>query len=312
MNLYINMELTKKQILELKKSKDPYLNEGIIDWENFLLVAGFIPVIGEIADIASICRYLWQGERLKAALMLVALIPTVGDIFVKPILFAFKGAPKLLTTGGPKLGEYIAKNPQLISKFKSLGQYVSDPRVTQTVSKISNVNKGWGRGLQEGLDTLKDMSVKYTGQVGRGLAAGTKSLAAGKSFAGGLKGYFQGQRLSNYFAKNGMLPSNALSRWYQNILARRDRRFAFSKFLIANNLLDKFGIPNINSLDNWMKDENNLNKLAEDPATSDFIAQNSSPQDFGGGQQTSSDDGGGFLGGAMNLFMLKYLARFVA
>jgi len=61
-----------------------------------------------------------------------------------------------------------------------------------------------------------------------------------------------------------------------------------------------------------MKDENNLNKLAEDPATSDFIAQNSSPQDFGGGQQTSSDDGGGVLGGAMNLFMLKYLARFIA
>jgi len=311
-NLYINMELTKKQILELKKSNGPYLNEGIIDWENFLLVAGFIPVIGEIADIASICRYLWQGERLKAALMLVALIPTVGDIIVKPILWAFKGAPKLLTTGGPKLGEYIAKNPQLISKFKNLGQYVSDPRVTQTVSKITNVNKGWGSGLREGLDTLKNLSVKYSGQVGGGLKAGAKSLAAGKSFAGGLKGYFQGQRLSKYFAKNGVLPSNALSRWWQNVLARRDRRWAFSKFLIGNNLLDKFGIPNINSLDNWMEDKDNLNKLAEDPATSDFIAQNSSQQDFVGGQQTASDDGGGVLGGAMNLFMLKYLARFIA
>lgn len=306
------MELTKKQILELKEGKDLYLNEGILDTENILLAAGFIPVIGEIADIISIIRYLMRGERIKAALMLVALIPTVGDIIVKPILWAFKGAPKLLTTGGPKLGEYIATHPQLISKFKNLGQYVSDPRVTQTVSKITNVNKGWGSGLREGLDTLKNLSVKYSGQVGGGLKAGAKSLAAGKSFAGGLKGYFQGQRLSKYFAKNGVLPSNALSRWWQNVLARRDRRLAFSKFLIGNNLLDKFGIPNINSLDNWMEDEDNLNKLAEDPATSDFIAQNSSQQDFVGGQQTASDDGGGVLGGAMNLFMLKYLARFVA
>jgi hypothetical protein len=306
------MELTKKQILELKENKDLYLNEGILDTENILLAAGFIPVIGEIADIISIIRYLMRGERLKAALMLVALIPTVGDIFVKPILFAFKGASKLLTKGGPELSEYIAKNPQLISKFKNLGQYVSDSRVTQTVSKITNVNKGWGSGLREGLDTLKNLSVKYSGQVGGGLKAGAKSLAAGKSFAGGLKGYFQGQRLSKYFAKNGVLPSNALSRWWQNVLARKDRRLAFSKFLIGNNLLDKFGIPNINSLDNWMEDEDNLNKLAEDPATSDFIAQNSSQQDFVGGQQTASDDGGGVLGGAMNLFMLKYLARFIA
>jgi len=310
------MELTKKQILELKKSKDPYLNEGIIDWENSLLLAGFIPVIGEIADIASICRYLWQGERLKAALMLIALIPVVGDLAVKPFLWLLKSQPKLLTTGGPKLAEYVNKHPELISKFKSLEQYVSDPRVTKTVSKISKINKGWGEGLQEGLKTIakraKDIAVKYSGQVGSGLAAGTKSLAAGKSFAGGLKGYFQGQRLSKYFAKNGMLPSNALQRWYQNILAKRDRRFAFSKFLIANNLLGKLGIPNIDSLDNWMKDKNNLNKLAEDPETSDFIAQNSSQQDFVGGQQTPADDGGGFLGGAMSLFMLKYLAKFVA
>jgi len=313
-NLYIDMEVTKKQILEITKSKknDSHLNEGILDTENVLLAAGFVPVIGEIADIISIIRYIMRGERLKAALMLVALIPTVGDLVVKPILFAFKGAPKLLTTGGPKLGEYLAKNPQLANKFKDLAQYASDPRVTQTVSKISNVNKGWGRGLQGGLDTLKNISVKYTGQVGKGLEAGVKSLSAGKSFAGGLKGYFQGQRLSKYFAKNGMLPSNALSRWWQNVLARRDRRLAFSKFLIANNLLGKFGIPNIASLDNWMKDENNLNKLAEDPTTSNFIAQNSTPQDFGGGQQPSTDDSGGMLGGAMNLFMLKYLAKFIA
>lgn len=312
------MELTKKQILELNKSQDFYLNEEIINItenvENALLIAGFVPVIGEIADIISIIRYLRRGERLKAALMLVALIPTVGDIIVKPILWAFKGSPKLLTTGGPKLGEYIAKNPQLANKFKSLEQYVSDPRVTQTVSNISKVNKGWGKGLQGGLDSLKNLSTKYTGQVGGGLKAGAKSLATGKSFAGGLKGYFQGQRLTKYFAKHGKLPSNALSSWWQNVLARRDRRMAFEKFLIANNLLDTFGIPNIKSLDNWMKNENNLNKLANDPTTSDFIAQNSSPQDFDIGQQASTDGGGsmlGAIGGAMSLNMLKYLARFI-
>ncbi len=76
------MEVTKKQILEITKSKknDSHLNEGILDTENVLLAAGFVPVIGEIADIISIIRYIMRGERLKAALMLVALIPTVGDL----------------------------------------------------------------------------------------------------------------------------------------------------------------------------------------------------------------------------------------
>ena len=313
-NLYINMELTKKQILEINRNRREQLtlNEGLLDTENVLLAAGFIPVIGEIADIASIARYLWMGERVKAALTLIALIPTVGDFFVKPILFAFKSSPKLLTTGGPKLGEYLAKNPKLAEKFKNLAQYTTDPRVTQTVSKISNVNKGWGSSLQSGLNKLKEIASKYSGQVGKGLESGAKSLAAGKSFAGGLKGYFQGQRLSKYFAKHGMLPQNAMQRWYQNVLARRDRRLAFSKFLIANNLLGKFGIPNVGSIDNWMKDENNLSKLSEDPQVSNYIAQTSSPEDFQGGEQGKSQDGGGILGGIMNLTMLKYLARMVA
>ena len=84
------MELTKKQILENRQ----LLNEDA--WENALMVAGFIPVIGEIADWILIMKYVREKQYLYAGLMLIALIPTVGDFIAKPFIKSFER----IDTGG--------------------------------------------------------------------------------------------------------------------------------------------------------------------------------------------------------------------
>jgi len=94
---------TKKQILE----ETQLLNE---DWiENVLMVAGFVPVIGEVADIILILRYCYKKEYLYAGLMLIALIPTVGDFIAKPLIRLLKGA------GG--VGKVALKNTDEMVKF---------------------------------------------------------------------------------------------------------------------------------------------------------------------------------------------------
>ena len=116
--------VTKKQLALITERQQ--LNESLLSFENILMAIGFVPVIGEIADIALICYYLYKGEKLYAALMLIALIPTVGDIFIKPIIKLFRGSRQgilAMKNGGVELSKYLAKNPQMASKFASISKY---------------------------------------------------------------------------------------------------------------------------------------------------------------------------------------------
>jgi hypothetical protein len=131
--------LITNKVLSEQKSKKGTINESLFSFENILMAAGFVPVVGEIADIALICYYLYKGEKLYAALMLIALIPTVGDFIAKPIIKLFKGSgggAAAMKAGGKTLTEYLAKNPQIAKKFNSLGKYVKEPAVQNTVKGI--------------------------------------------------------------------------------------------------------------------------------------------------------------------------------
>jgi hypothetical protein len=237
-----------------------------------LMLAGFVPVIGEIADIALICYYLYKGEKLYAALMLIALIPTVGDFIAKPIIKLFKGSREgaaAMKAGGPKLAEYLAKNPKMASKFDSLGKYVNSPAVEKTIEGIAKVNTGWAASLTNGLKEISG------GSTLSGLKAGTKEVMAGGKFGSGLKGYYQGERLSKYFAKKGVLPETGIKRWWLKVGARKDRRDSFRKFIMANNLLAYFGVPSLSTFERKMSEDAEFRKkVAEDPKTSDYIAKN--------------------------------------
>lgn len=286
-----NIIITEKQIDVITNkvlTEKETINESLLSWENILMVAGFVPVIGEIADIALICYYLYKGEKLYAALMLIALVPTVGDFIAKPIIKLFKGSREgvlALKEGGPKLAQYLSKNPKIASQFSSLGKYVNTPSVTKTVDGISKINSGLGATLKQGLKEITS-----SGALG-GLKAGTKEVVAGGAFKTGLKDYFQGQRLSKYFAKKGVLPETGIKKWWLNVMARQDRRNAFRKFISANNLLDYFGIPSLTTFERKLSDDEKFRaKIAEDPRMSDYIAQNYGDENYVETPKTDSEN----------------------
>lgn len=291
---------TKQELLESKQ----LISENWI--ENTLMVAGFVPVIGEVADIGLIIYYLIKGEKLYAALMLIALIPTVGDFIVKPIIKALKVTKegKSLMKGGIELSEYLAKHPEMASKFSSLAKYTKSPEVTKTVSGISKINSSWGRSLSNALDKIGGKTIK-------GIKAGGESVIAGKSFKTGLKDYFQGERLSKYFARHGVLPEKGIQRWWQNVLARQDRRNSFRKFIGANNLLAYFGIPSLTTFEQKLSDDPKFReKVANDPKMSEYIAQNTNgdEQSILMGDKTT-ESGSNMLSGTMGLNFLKAIAQ---
>jgi len=262
--------INKKQLNLIKEQH--VLNESLFSIENVLMAAGFIPVIGELADIALICYYLYKGEKLYAALMLIALIPTVGDFIVKPVIKLFQGTRRgatALKTGGVKLTEYLAKNPDAAAKFSKLGKYVKTPAVEKTVEGITKVNSKLGSRLKSGLSEISG------GSVIAGTKAAAKEVAVGGKFGKGLKDYFQGERMTNYFIKHGVVPEKGIKRWWMNVQAGGDRRAAFRKFIATNNLLAYFGIPSLTTFEKKMSEDAEFRKkVADDPKTSDYIAQN--------------------------------------
>jgi hypothetical protein len=282
------MKVITNKVLSEKESTKETINESLLSFENILMAAGFIPVIGEVADIALIMYYLYKGEKLYAALMLIALIPTVGDFIAKPIIRLFKGSREgviAMKEGGAKLTQYLAKNPEMAAKFSSLGKYTKSPAVEKTVQNITKVNSNLGSTLKKGLDELSG------GGALAGLKAGGKEVLAGGSFKTGLKDYFQGQRLSKYFAKNGVLPEAGIKKWWLNVRAGQDRRNAFRRFIRTNNLLDYFGIPSLTTFETKLSDDAEFRKkVAEDPKMSDYIAQNYNSEDNVQGTQPQSNN----------------------
>jgi|LakMenE09Jun09ns_1017247.scaffolds.fasta_scaffold00443_7 hypothetical protein len=277
------LDIITSEVLNEKET----LNESLFSFENILMAAGFVPVIGEVADIALICYYLYKGEKLYAALMLIALIPTVGDFIAKPIIRLFKGSKEASTAmkaGGKTLTDYLAKNPQIAKKYSSLAGYVKAPVVEKTVQSISKVNSSLGSKLSEGLNMIAGGSKAVSG-----IKAGSKEVISGGLFKTGLKDYYQKQTLSKYFAKNNVIPEKGIKKWWINVSARQDRRNSFRKFIGANNLLAYFGIPSLTTFERKMsEDEEFRKKIAEDPKTSDYIAQNYEKEDTVVNQNNSS------------------------
>ena len=278
--------LTTKQLNLITEREQ--LNESLLSLENGLMLAGFVPVIGEVADIALICYYLYKGEKLYAALMLIALIPTVGDFIAKPIIKFFKGSKAgtvAMKEGGVKLTEYLAKHPEAAAKFTSLGKYAKSPAVEKTVEGISKISPGLGSKLTSGLGEITGVG----GALG-GLTSGAKEVIAGGKFARGLKDYFQGERLTKYFARHGVLPEKGIQKWWLNVQSRGDRKDAFRKFIMTNNLLAAFGIPSLTTFEKKLSDDEEFRKkIADDPKMSEYIAKNYGDDSKNSKQSEDSD-----------------------
>ena len=302
---------TKKQILERKK----ILNEDGV--ENALMIAGFVPVIGEIADIVLIARYIYQKQYLYAGLMLIALIPTVGDFIVKPIIKLLKtpmGKGALRNTD--TLVEFATKNPEFAKKYVQIGKYLKSPSVTKTienVNKVPVVGSRIGSGLQK---SITEHSNAVSRIINRPIEMGKQigsTIASGGKFSTGFKNFFRGEKLTQYVAKKGKAPSTWLSNWWNVVMpARRGRRNMIKQFIITNGLLDVFGLPSFEKFEEkFQNDENFREQLANNPKFSELVNQTTSEEDLKQieGDGESSSTSGSLFGGAMSLNYLKTIAQ---
>ena len=139
-----------------------------------------------------------------------------------------------------------------------------------------------------------------------------KSATTGGKFSTGLKGFYQGERLSKYIAKRGMEPSNFIQKWWINYSAGKDRRDSFRRFIVANNMLELFGLPNVGSFEDKLQNDKYFrDKVANNPQMSEFIAQNSSDTDLNPKKETSSNPLSLF-GSLISLPFVKILANKLA
>jgi hypothetical protein len=87
--------------------------------QSVLDIVGFIPCIGEVADLVNAGVSAARGNHLDAALSLVSLIPGVGDVIGKGARYALKFAD----AGAARKALAALKNVDLAGFFNRLAQY---------------------------------------------------------------------------------------------------------------------------------------------------------------------------------------------
>jgi hypothetical protein len=306
------MEYTKKQILENKV----LLKEDAL--ENALMVAGFVPVIGEVADIALILLYISRKEYLYAGLMLIALIPFVGDWVAKPFIRLLKGsgsAGRIALKSSDDMVKFLSTNPKAQQQYVKIGEHLSNPAITKTINGIEKV-PGVGTKMASG---LRKSIAEHTSVLGRlkPVRLGktiTKDVAAGGKLSTSYKQFFRGEALSKYVAKKGMEPKTWLGNWWNVVRAgRKDRRNMVKYFVMSSNILKMFGLPDYESFEEKMSNDPEFRtKMANDPKFSNMISNSVSPEELRtieGGSGGSLNSGESLASSGMSLGMLKSLAQ---
>jgi hypothetical protein len=278
------------------KNDKELLNEDFL--ENALMVAGFIPVIGEVADIILIIRYLIQGKYLYAGLMLIALIPTVGDIIAKPFIYLLKGrrATNLALRNTDELVKYLERNPEAKKMYMRLANHIDNPLIGKTINQVEKVPGIGGKAAEGMRESIRQHASVLGGifkkpiNIGKSIGkeidinkgSFLKTVTGTGPVAMGIKKYFRGERLAKYLEKNGRVPSNWLSYWW-NIVYKgsRDRKAYIRKFIIANNLLDAFGIPSLTTFEERFENDANFRaELAQNSAWSGLVGDITTDDDL--------------------------------
>jgi hypothetical protein len=306
------MEYTKKQILENRV----LLKEDAL--ENALMVAGFVPVIGEVADIALILLYISRKEYLYAGLMLIALIPFVGDWVAKPFIRLLKGsgaAGRVSLKGSDDMVKFLSTNPKAQQQYVKIGEHLTNPAITKTINGIEKV-PGIGTKMASGLrksiaEHSSVISRLKPVRLGKTI---TKDVAAGAKLSTSYKQFFRNEALAKYVAKKGMEPKTWLSNWWNVVRAgRKDRRNMVKYFVMSSNILKMFGLSDYESFEEKMSNDPEFRaKIANDPKFSSMVSKSVSPEELRtieGGSKGSSDSGESLTSGGMSLGMLKSLAQ---
>lgn len=294
--------LNKKEILENKQ----LINENWI--ENSLMVAGFFPVIGEVADFVLILYYCYKKEWLYAGLMLIALIPTVGDFIAKPLIKIFKNpVAKTALKSTDDLVKYLKANPKVMEQYMKLGKHLDNKSLKVVIGQLEKVSPTFARKVEQSLVSHKSVFAKLL-EKPKGIV---HAIADTGKIGGGLTKFFREEKLAQYIAKKGEVPSTWLSKWY-NITYKgsRAKRQYIRNFIAANNLLSFLGIPNLSDFEKKMGDPKELERFANNPKFSEMVNSTTSESDLAkieGRDEVSSENGG--LNGIFNIGLLKAFAQ---
>ena len=293
--------ISKKEKLESKQ----ILNENWI--ENSLMIAGFIPVIGEVADFVLILYYCYKKEWLYAGLMLIALIPTVGDFIAKPIIKIFKSpAAKVALKSTDELVMYLKANPKVLEQYKKLGSHLNDRSLRVAIGQLEKVSPTFARKAEQALASHKSVFAKLL-EKPKGIV---HAIGQEGKIGAGLSRFFQEEKLAQYIAKKGEVPSTWLSKWWNvTYKGNRAKRQYIRNFIAANNLLSFLGIPNLTDFERKMDDPKELEKLANDPKFSEMVNSTTSEGDLAKieGRDEVSDNGG--MNGMLSIGLLKAFAQ---
>lgn len=317
------MENFKEKKFVKTETFEPNTQDVSEGWgENLLQLVGFIPVIGEIADIILIIKYYKEDRKIEAGLMLFALIPTFGDFIVKPFLRlgraggAFKTSQTFL--------KFLSTNPAAKSAYAKIGKQLDNPKIGQLINQVSKATPGNGAILKNAQNLQKGLFSKVSSQIGDATSSVRKTLERGVGKS--VKQNFQNQALQKFLINTGgKAPSNFLSRWWNVVYkGRQMRRDVVRRLIIGSNVLGAFGFPNIQSFENFMRDPGQNPELAEkmlqDPEFAKLYNNSVSRDEQSSLQEpeSSSSSGGSVMDAPMDAFkgmvglgLLKSFARFV-
>ncbi len=292
-------EFTKSELLEQLQD----VNE--ISMETFLMGAGFIPVIGEVADAALIVKYFKENRWIEAMLMIIALVPTVGDIAVKPLLFMARKSGALRSAA--TFEKFLMKNPKAAKYFENIKPHIKSPKVNQYIDDISKKMPGVGKSMKQSQSFLGNVLTKGLGKT--------------------VKEKYQKDALLKYIAKKGKTPSNWMSNWWNVVYkGKASRKFAMKKAIIGSNILNSLGLPNFESFEQLISTDAGAQKVMANPEFQQIYSQNTTPEDeqaieqgatygekSGRGNLLSNLGTAGLVGGgiALSIPLLKRIANFV-
>lgn len=303
------MEMKKKYIISENFETKVYLTESF--WENALLAAGFIPVIGEVADIILIIKFLKEKRFIEAGLMMVALIPTFGDILVKPFLKIGKSVGAFTSVG--KFGNFLKTNKKASEMYSKIGNGFNNPKIDKLIKQIGKILPNSSKEME----SAKKLHINIWGKV--------VEKDSKKGLGTWVKQSTRRSALEKYLIKTGGVPpKNFLSSWWNVVYkARRNRKGFINKTILGSNLLASLGIFSIQDLENRMSNEKEAEKLLQDPKFKQWYDQVNNSQPTDSEQQTNQLSGEpkssndflssilGNSGGVLGLQTLKTIASFI-
>jgi len=281
-----------------------------IGTETMLMGLGFIPVIGEVFDTILIIKYFKEKRWIEGFLMIISLVPVVGDSIVKPFLFMLRkfGGAK----SAARFTQFLATNPKAAELYRKMGSSLNSPKVTKYIEQISKKHPN----IANQMKAAQAFHLSEVGKIGTVLKTGV-----GRTVKQG----FQNRSLNKFIAKTGHSPSTWLSNWWNVVYKGKiARNVAMKKTILASNLLGALGVPNFESLENFLSTKEGAEKAMNTPEFVNMYNQSTTPQDEQMIQQQSSGKSGGgmfsnlgglgktaLLGGglALSIPMLKKIAN---